>query len=188
MKREEWAHIEEVLQSALDRAPEERTAFLDEACAGNHTLRREVESLLTAYEQSDGFMEDHVSQVAAELMADEQEGSARVGELVGSYKILAPLGAGGMGDVYLAQDMRLGRKVALKTLPSDFSRDEGRLRRFEQEARLASNLTHPNICVIHEVNETEDDRHFIVMEYVDGVTLRQYMTEQQIELGKALDI
>src|SRR5437868_207132 len=93
-----------------------------------------------------------------------------------------------MGEVYLAQDMKLGRKVALKLLPADLSLDENRLHRFEQEARLASNLTHPNICVIHEVNETEDSRHFIVMEYIDGVTLRQYMTEKQIGLSEALDI
>src|SRR5205807_2697741 len=188
MKAKNWSHVEEVLQDALDCAPDERAAYLDEACAGDDALRLEVESLLSAYAHSDGFMEEHLSQVVAELITEDQTSSAAVGELLGSYKILSPLGTGGMGEVYLAQDMKLGRKVALKLLPADLSLDENRLHRFEQEARLASNLTHPNICVIHEVNETEDSRHFIVMEYVDGVTLREYMTEKQIGLSEVLDI
>ncbi|HYX40167.1 MAG TPA: serine/threonine-protein kinase [Pyrinomonadaceae bacterium] len=188
MKAKDWPHVEAILQSALDRAPAERIAFLDEACADDPALRREVESLLAAYEQSDGFMEAHLSQVAAELLTGAQGSSATIGELVGSYKIISALGAGGMGEVYLAQDTKLGRKVALKLLPAELSQDADRLRRFEQEARLASNLTHPNICVIHEVSETADGRHFIVMEYVAGVTLRQYMTERQIELSEALDL
>jgi serine/threonine protein kinase/Tfp pilus assembly protein PilF len=188
MKSKNWSHVEEVLQDALDCAPDERAAYLDQACAGDEALRLEVESLLSAYAHSDGFMAEHLSQVVAELITEDQTGAAAVGELVGSYKILSPLGAGGMGEVYLAQDMKLGRKVALKLLPADLSRDENRLHRFEQEARLASNLTHPNICVIHEVNETEDGRHFIVMEYVDGVTLREYMAEKQLGLSEVLDI
>jgi serine/threonine-protein kinase len=190
MRADSWSRAEAVFQAAVDRTPEQRTTFLDQACAGDETLRHEVESLLSAYEKSEGFMEDHLLQAAAELIAagPEQESSAAVGELVGSYKILSILGAGGMGEVYLAEDLKLGRKVALKLLPTDLSKDENRLRRFEREARLASNLTHPNISTIHEVNETEDGRHFIVMEYVEGITLTQYMKEQQIEPGKALDV
>src|SRR5947209_7800280 len=188
MNSTDWSHVEEVLQDALDCSRGERRAFLDKACAGDLALRREVESLLTAYERSDGFMEERLSQVVAELIMEDKKVAAAAGEIIGSYKILSPLGAGGMGEVYLAQDMKLGRKVALKLLPADLSRNESRLQRFEQEARLASNLSHPNICVIHEVNETEDGRHFIVMEYIDGVTLRQYMTEKQIGLSEALDI
>ena len=93
-----------------------------------------------------------------------------------------------MGEVYLAQDTKLGREIALKLLPVQFTTDANRLRRFEQEARVASALNHPNICMIHEVGETEDDRHYIAMEYVDGVTLRQHMTETRMQIGEALDV
>jgi Tol biopolymer transport system component/serine/threonine protein kinase len=93
-----------------------------------------------------------------------------------------------MGEVYLAQDTKLGREIALKLLPAQFTTDGNRLRRFKQEARVASALNHPNICMIHEVGETEDDRHYIAMEYVDGVTLRQHITETRMQIGEALDV
>jgi Tol biopolymer transport system component len=93
-----------------------------------------------------------------------------------------------MGEVYLAQDTKLGREIALKLLPVQFTTDANRLRRFEQEARVASALNHPNICMIHEVGETEDDRHYITIEYVDGVTLRQHMTETRLQIAEALDV
>jgi serine/threonine protein kinase len=93
-----------------------------------------------------------------------------------------------MGKVYLAQDTRLGRQVALKLLPTYLSGDSDRLRRFQQEARAASSLNHPNVCMIHEVGEMEDGRHYIVMEYIEGVTLRQQMASQPLRLGQALDV
>src|SRR5439155_7521147 len=111
-----------------------------------------------------------------------------VGQRVAHYQIVALLGSGGMGEVYLAQDTRLGREVALKLLPAQFTTDGNRLRRFEQEARVALALNHPNICMIHEVGETEDDRHYIAMEYVAGVTLSQHMTETRMQIGEALDV
>src|SRR5256714_14586123 len=107
---------------------------------------------------------------------------------MGRYKIVSALGAGGMGEVYLAPDTRLGRKIALKLLPTHFTTDKDRLRRFEQEAHAASTLSHPNVCVIHEVGETENARHFIAMEYIDGVTLRQHMTERRMGLSEVLDV
>src|SRR5258705_9389593 len=93
-----------------------------------------------------------------------------------------------MGEVYLAQDTRLGRQVALKLLPAYLSGDSDRLRRFEQEARAASSLNHPNVCMIHEVGEMKDGRHYIVMEHIDGVTLRQQMATHSLKQSQALDI
>src|SRR5205814_8240259 len=95
------------------------------------------------------------------------------GQQIGPYKIIPPLAGGGMGEVYLAQDSRLGRKIALKLLAPDFAKDQRRVPRFAQEARAASALNHPNVCVIHEVGKTSDGRHFIAMELIEGITLRE---------------
>src|SRR6266508_258978 len=101
------------------------------------------------------------------------------------YRIVSQIGAGGMGEVYLAEDTRLHRKVALKVLPSDLASNPDRMRRFEQEAMAAAALNHPNIATIHEIGE-HDGTHFIAMEFIDGVTLRQLIHEQQTELAKFL--
>ena len=95
------------------------------------------------------------------------------GSRLDAYDIVRPLGAGGMGEVWLATEVRLGRKVALKVLPADLTRDPLRVDRFEQEARAASALNHPNVCTIHALGETADGQHYIAMEYVEGNTLRQ---------------
>src|SRR5262249_48505524 len=187
MEPERWKQIDQLLEAALDRPPGERAAFLNQACAGDAALRREVESLLSSDGQARSFIEVPAFEVAAEFLAEDQTGTL-VGQQIGRYRVLSLLGTGGMGEVYLAQDSRLGRQVALKLLPASFTRDQERVRRFEQEARAASRLSHPNICVIHEVGETDDGRHFITMEYIDGVTLRQRMTNPQMRLGEALDI
>src|SRR2546423_3120962 len=107
---------------------------------------------------------------------------------MGRYKIVSALGAGGMGEVYLAPDTRLGRKIALKLLPTHFTTDKDRLRRFEQEAHAASTLSHPNVCVIHEVGETENGHHYIAMEFVDGVTLRRRLAGGRLKSTEALDV
>jgi serine/threonine-protein kinase len=187
MTPERWQQVKNLFHSALERDPNHRALFLDEACAGDVLLRREVESLITSHEQTGSFIDSPAYELGAELLTADQA-ETLVGQRVAHYQIVALLGSGGMGEVYLAQDVKLGRKVALKLLPTLFTRDEDRLRRFEQEARAASALDHPNVCVIHEVGETADGRHFIVMEYVDGVTLRQHTTETRIKLGEAFDI
>jgi serine/threonine protein kinase/Tfp pilus assembly protein PilF len=187
MTPERWHRIKELFESALERPPEERYAFLDRACDGDEFLRKEVESLITSHEQTGSFIDSPAYELGAELLTEDQAGKL-VGQRIAHYEILALLGSGGMGEVYLAHDTRLGRKIALKLLPTHFTTDKDRLRRFEQEAHAASTLSHPNVCVIHEVGETEDDRHYIAMEYVEGVTLRQHMTDARLKLIEALDV
>jgi serine/threonine protein kinase len=187
MTPERWQRLKEVFETALERAPKERLAFLDQACDGDESLRTELQSLLASYEQGQSFMESPAVAVAAESLAGPQ-GESLVGQTIGHYQVTREIGSGGMGEVYLAQDTRLGRLAALKLLPTDLSKDEDRLRRFEQEARTASALNHPNVCVIYEVGETEDDGHYIAMEYIAGVTLRQHMTEARLKLGEVLDV
>ena len=186
MKPERWQQIDRVFQAALEYEPDERAAFLDEACAGDPNLRREVEALLACDAEAETFIETPALKEASDLLA-EQQAESMVGQVIGPYKILGPLGAGGMGEVYLAQDARLGRRVALKLLPACFTRDEAKVRRFEQEARAASALNHPNIITIYEIGQAEGI-HFIVGEFVDGCTLRELLARRQMTLTEALDI
>jgi serine/threonine protein kinase/TolB-like protein/Tfp pilus assembly protein PilF len=173
MKSEQWQQLDNLFHSALEREPEERSAFLDAACGGNESLRQQVEVLIAAHEKSGSFIERPAFEVEAQSVADDQDELA-MGQTIGHYKIISTLGVGGMGEVYLAQDTRLGRMIALKLLPVNFTRDLDRVRRFQQEARAASALNHPNIVVIHEVGHV-DDRYFIASEFIDGETLRQHI-------------
>ncbi len=123
---------------------------------------------------------------SAEMIADEPSGLL-VGSRLGRYRVLSKLGAGGMGEVYLAEDTSLGRKVALKLLPSHLTADQHRLQRFKQEARSASALNHPNILTIHEIGEA-NHRPFIATEFIEGETLRRRIAESRMKLTEALDI
>ena len=154
MTQEEWKQIDELFQAALNEAPGDRAAFLDRACAGNEAMRREVESLLGHDDQSKSFLEEPPGEVAAELLTS---GRSRFlgGQLLNHYRIVEFLGAGGMGEVYLARDTKLDRPVAIKVLAGPFTSDNDKVRRFEQEARAASALNHPNIVTIHEVGHSE---------------------------------
>jgi serine/threonine protein kinase len=181
MTPDRWQEIEQVFHAALQRNPDERTNFLKEACAGDNELYGNVKSLLASSEQDDIFFEHSASALAAEMFADV------VGETIGPYEVLSELGSGAMGTVYLAQDVRLGRKIALKLLHSQFTNDKDRLRRFQQEARAASALNHPNILTVHEV-EQRDGVHYIATEFVDGVTLRRHMNNQRMSLEEVLNV
>ncbi|MFL6334689.1 MAG: protein kinase domain-containing protein [Pyrinomonadaceae bacterium] len=187
MKAERWEQVERLYHSALERGADERTAFLAEACAGDDSLRREVESLLAYEDQAEDFIESPALEVAAEMLAREQGATVAAGQIINQYRVTSPLGAGGMGEVYLASDTKLGRQVALKFLPAHFTQDEGHLRRFTHEARAVAALSHPNVCTIHEVAETVEGRHCIVMEYVEGATLRERLAEGRMTVGEALD-
>jgi len=183
---EHWQQVKALLQSALQRDPQERAAFISKACGGDESLRHEVESLIISHGEAGSFIEEPAFNVNAEMFADEQTESL-AGRSFGPYEILSKLGAGGMGDVYLAQDGRLGRKVALKLLPSHFTSDADRLRRFQQEARAASALNHPNILTIHEIGQI-DDHPFIATEFIDGQTLREQTAKALIKLEEALEV
>jgi serine/threonine protein kinase/sugar lactone lactonase YvrE len=137
-------------------------------------------------EKASNFIETPAFEVAAKMVAAEQSKIA-AGQAIGPYEIVARLGSGGMGDVYLAHDSRLDRKVALKLLPDYFTRDEERLKRFHQEARAVSTLNHPNIITIFEIGKAESI-HFIATEYITGQTLRKRMSGKTINLSEALDI
>jgi serine/threonine protein kinase/tetratricopeptide (TPR) repeat protein len=188
VKAERWQQVEQLYHAAAARSAEERAAFLAEACAGDERLRREVESLLAYEDQAEDFIESPALEVAAKTMVDNQGVTVVAGQRINQYKIISPLGTGGMGEVYLADDSRLGRRVALKFLPAHFTQDKQHLRRFEQEARSVAALSHPSVCVIHEVVKTEAGRHCIVMEYVEGATLRKRLAEGPLKMAETLDV
>jgi len=152
MKPERWQQIERLYHAALERKPAERAAFLREACAGEDAVRSEIESLLAYQEKAEQFIEAPALEVAAKRMAEDQV-SFMAGQQFGSYKILSQLGAGGMGEVYLAQDTRLNRKVAIKFILARSAADEQAQKRLIREAQAAAGMDHPNICSIHEVGQ-----------------------------------
>lgn len=186
MNAERWKRVNELFQLAADRAPEERDTFLEDACHGDGDLRREVQSLLASHERAENFIESPAFEVAPELLTNDMA-SATVGELVGHYRIESLLGAGGMGEVYLAQDEQLGRKAALKFLPERVTADESQLSRFKTEARSASALNHPNILTVYEIG-IEGNRQFIATEFIEGVTLRASLASGRMDLHAAVGI
>jgi serine/threonine protein kinase/Flp pilus assembly protein TadD len=186
MKAERWKKVIDLFQSALERASEERAAFLDEACHDDENLRREVESLLTSHERAENFIEVPAFEVAPEL-ATSDSGGVLVGKLIGHYRIKSLIGIGGMGEVYLARDERLGRKAALKLLPDNLTIDETQLNRFKNEARTASALNHPNILTVYEIG-TEGNVQFIATEFIEGVTLRASLESGKIKPRLAVEI
>jgi Tol biopolymer transport system component/predicted Ser/Thr protein kinase len=175
MNPERWKQVDEMLDAALELPPAEREGFVAAACGGDEELRGEVLSLLRAQEQAGTFLAGSAMRAAAQALARESGGGAR-GSLegceVGNYKIEKLLGAGGMGEVYLAAESRLNRRVALKILPPEFVADAERVVRFEREARAVSALNHPNLVTIHDLGSL-DGLHYIAMEYVEGRTLRE---------------
>jgi Protein kinase domain len=198
MKPEHWARIERLYHATLEREPGSRAAFLDDACAGDEDLRRDVASLLAYDGRSASFIEAPVLEVAARELADDSLSEVPTSpsnnspgvSRIGAYELLDPLGRGGMGEVHLALDTRLQRKVALKLLPARFTTDADRVRRFTQEARAASALNHPNIVTIHEIGEA-GSTYYIITEYVEGETLRERMSgapQKRMKMSEAIDL
>ncbi|MBA3354700.1 MAG: serine/threonine protein kinase, partial [Pyrinomonadaceae bacterium] len=186
MTPERYRQIGELYHAAIELDAQERAAFLARACAGDEEMRREVESLVASHEEAADFIAEPALAVAAELLA-EGEGGALTGRAVSHYKILSLIGAGGMGQVYLAEDTQLGRRVALKLLRAAFTNNDDRMRRFKQEARAASALNHPNILTVHEIGRA-DGVDFITTEFIEGETLRASLAKGRVRFAQALDV
>jgi len=187
MTPERWQQVEQLLQAALECDPIERAALLDRECATDPDLREEVESLLLSAQQTQNFLNANAAADAAVLLTAEQPTTELLRGRIGPYSIQKKLGAGGMGEVFLAEDVRLGRKVALKLLEPSLTGDAQSRLRFLREARLASTLDHPNICTVHEVGEA-NGRPFIAMQFVEGETLKQAIGGQPMSLESLLSI
>jgi serine/threonine protein kinase len=186
MVDEKWQKMREIFDSALRRQSEERQKFVLEACGNDKTLLTEVESLLSSLDNADSFMETPAVAKVADIIEAETKKLER-GRCFGHYEIMRQIGAGGMGEVYLATDKKLDRQVAVKILNEKFSRDESNLGRFISEAKAASALNHPNILVIHEIGET-DETHYIISEFIKGKTLREILEQSSLKLSEILDI
>jgi hypothetical protein len=166
------SEVADLFHRALERAPADRAAFLDVACAGDASLRAEIDSLLASHEAAGTFMEAPPAEAARLIELADRSGASLVGQSIGQYEIRRVLGTGGMGVVYLADDTRLGRTVALKAIAPQFAADDSRRERLRREARAAATLTHPNIATIYAL-EQFGDHLFIASEYVPGETLRE---------------
>ena len=185
MTPERWQQIDRIFQSALERTPDARAAFINEACVGDDTLRHELEVLFSADGKASGFLNEPGYVVAAELLVESARPSW-LGQSISHYQIISLLGQGGMGVVYRARDARLDREVALKVLPREFAQDADRLRRFALEARATSALNHPNILTVYDIGEYEG-APYIVAELLEGTELREPLQQGALPLRKALD-
>ncbi len=179
MDQKRWQQIEELFQQASEIAPDHRASLLAQACDGDAELRREVEALLKDESRIKSFLKEPViARVAAEFAAPSDESLS--GQHIGRYEIRTRIGAGGMGEVWKAWDPKLRREVAIKILPPEFAAEPERIARFQQEARAASALNHPNILTIYEdgqVTKPDGALHFIVTEFIEGQTLRDYLAQ-----------
>jgi serine/threonine-protein kinase len=182
MRPERLQRLDGIFHSALDLSPELRAAFLDEACGNDPDLRTEIESLISAHEQSGDFIEGSAADFAALLLA----GDAPHVKQVAQYEVDKRLGSGGMGEVYLATD-RMGRKVALKVLAPRLIQDQHHVTRFLQEARAVLALNHPNIVTVYDIGEAHGT-YYIASELIEGETLRVALAGGGLELGRSLEI
>jgi pimeloyl-ACP methyl ester carboxylesterase len=180
---DDWPRIKQVLEEALARDGTDRQAYLTRACGTDAALRARVEALLAAEESAATFLE----KPAGRLLEGGRHWQDLSGRIVSSYRLESRLGAGGMGEVYLAHDAKLDRPVALKFLSPELATDRDRLRRFHQEARAASSLNHPHIVVVHDFGEL-DSRPYIVTEFIEGETLRQRMQGRPLPVRDVVDI
>jgi len=184
MPDKNWKRVKDVFHEALRRSTDERAQFLDEVCEGDDELRSEVESLLESLREAQTFLETPVISASA---GRRTEWHLENGQRLSHYKIIEPIGSGGMGEVYLAEDERLRRQVALKVLPFDLAQDRTRLARFQREANAVSALNHPNILTIFEF-ENADGLQYFASEFVQGVTLRERLDRSRMEAAEVLEI
>jgi len=183
---ESMQRLEELFHEAVGLGQQERAGFMARVQDSDPELVAAVEALIASHEGPDSPLDSPAYEAAAELIAEAQPALA-VGQVVGHYQVIAPLGKGGMGEVYLASDTHLDRKAALKLLPAGLTGNKDRLHRFIQEAKTASALNHPNIITIHEIGQA-DGAHFIATEFIDGQTLRLRMARARMGLPDILDV
>src|ERR1700674_5709079 len=197
MERERWGQVEQIFHSALQVEESRRTELVRQSCAGDEDLRREVESLLAHHSESASFIETPAfagrdasplrPRSSRSLNPTLNPNSGLAETVIGHYRILGKIGGGGMGVVYEAEDLKLGRHVALKFLTDELANDAQAPSRFQREAKAASSLNHPNICTIHEIDEA-DGRTFIAMELLEGQTLRHRISGKPLEIETVLDL
>jgi serine/threonine-protein kinase len=182
----DWRQIEEVFLAALEEPAQKRQTLVETACGDDAGLRDEVLAMLRSHEETADFLETPAYQANAELLADES-GSLKNGEQIGDYRIVSLLGEGGMGEVYLADDLSLGRKVALKLVRPGFG-GANLLRQFQREERILAGLTHPNIAQLYGGAVTAHGVPFFVMEYVEGQRLDAYCENQKLSVRNRLEL
>jgi Tol biopolymer transport system component len=191
MTPEQWRRIEEIYEAALQREPAERPEFVTSACGDDELLRRDVERLIAANDRAGDFLASPAWDVAPSALLTgkmtDNAATSLVGRHVGHYRILAPLGSGGMGEVYRAQDTKLNREVALKVLPDLFALNPDRLARFKREAHVLASLNHQNIAAIYGFEESGETKA-LVLELVEGPTLADRIAGGRISLDEALPI
>ncbi len=180
-----WKRLESLFYEAIELDPAARRTFLEQHCAGDEALRSELESLLASSDQPIDFLEKPIAQAARQVV--ERASLLSPGAHFGHYEVVSAVGAGGMGQVYLARDLQLRRNVALKFLAPELTNDERALRRFEQEAYAASALNHPNILTVYEFGQV-DGKHYIATEYVEGETLEQKIKKGKLPISEVADI
>jgi serine/threonine protein kinase len=187
----DWERVRELFHRALALPAEERARFLQRETSGDDATRREIESLLAAHADADGFLSN--SPVASAGGDDPPPviDTLRSGTRLSAFEILGPLGAGGMGEVHRARDTRLDREVAIKVLSRDLADDPGGRDRFEREARAVSRLTHPHICTLYDIGSAEisgRDVRFLVMELLDGETLADRLRRGALPIRQAIQV
>src|SRR5688572_13204793 len=181
-----WQAVEELFHSALAQEADQLGAFLDGACNGDALLRGNVENLIVSHRRAGGFIETTAAGLAVKVL-DDCQAKLLIGHTLGHYKIDRKIAAGGMGDVYRATDIAAGREAALKILPTRFTGEPGRLKRFKQEARAVVALNHPNILTVYEVGEAQSVL-YIASELIEGETLRERLARGPLATAEALDV
>lgn len=186
MPNRNLSQVESIFHAALDLPVADRSAYLQQACNGDEELLAEVSSLLSSVENSNGFIDQSVFAAGFDILLDTSQQSL-IGESIGCYTIIAPLGRGGMGEVYLAEDTRLNRKVALKFLSPELVDDNWAKRQFIKEAQAAARLDHPNICSVYGI-EDSDHYNFIVMQFIEGETLAELIKKKLIDPDRVIEL